>query len=233
MAVPATRIIARLTLVRAVRGRVLWISVIVALLPIFFAHVLHAANVQREADTKATDLFAFEQLALAVLVGLLVASSVGEEIEDRTTTYLWSRPVPRWSVVGGKLVAMVPIVCALAVASWCAAAPAATTPTSLPASCAALVLGSIALSVVAAAIATLVPRYAMALTVCYLLFFDIPLGAMPAAIENVSIMRHSRVIAGIVVDPLESSSTTAVIGIAVVAAIWGGVALWRIRRLEA
>jgi ABC-type transport system involved in multi-copper enzyme maturation permease subunit len=239
--VAATRIIARLTVARALRGRALWISAIVATLPIFFAYVLRAANTERGHDTQAVDLFAFQQLALAVLTGMLVAASVGEDIEDRTTTYLWSRPLPRSSVLTGKLLAMAPIVCGLAIASWCAAAPAATRGTSLDEingppplidACIALGLGGLALSLVAAAIATLVPRYAMALTVCYLLFFDIPMGALPAAIENVSVTHHIRTVAGMTRD-LEASRGAALIGMAIIAAIWTTVGLWRIRRLEA
>src|SRR5207237_965006 len=57
-------------------------------------------------------------MILAILPPLFVSSSIGEEIEDRTTTYLWSRPLARWTVVGGKLLALVPVVLALALGGW-------------------------------------------------------------------------------------------------------------------
>jgi ABC-type transport system involved in multi-copper enzyme maturation permease subunit len=226
----ATRTIASLTLMRVFRGRALWVSGAIAMLPIFFAYMLR----DREGSELATgiDIFAFEQLVLAVLPALLVAASVGEEIEDRTTTYLWSRPVPRWTVLAGKLLAMVPIIWALSIASWCTAMLVATEQLPGYESCLALAIGATALSVIAASIATLVPRYGMALSICYMLFFDLPLGGLPAAIENVSVTRHTRVIAEMVSD-LEDSRASAAIGLATIALLWAVVGLWRIRRLEA
>jgi ABC-2 type transport system permease protein len=222
--------IARLTLMRLVRGRALWVSGLIAGLPVAFAYVLSTRD--RPDMSTIVDVFAFEQLVLAVLPALFIASSIGEEIEERTTTYLWSRPIPRWAVFAGKLIALLPIVCVLSVASWFTASMVglATPPTAI--SCVALALGAIGLSLVAAAIATLVPKYAMALTICYMLFFDVPLGVMPASIKHVSITHHVRMIAD-VISVAEDTVTSGIIGIAIIAFIWTVVGLWRIRRLEA
>ena len=229
-ALGATRTIASLTLVRVFRGRALWVSGAIAMLPVFFGYMLR----ERGSSEFATglDIFAFEQLVLAVLPALLVAASVGEDIEDRTTTYLWSRPVPRWAVLAGKLLAMIPIIATLSIASWCTAMLVATEQLPSYESCLALAIGATALALIAASIATLVPRYGMALSICYMLFFDLPLGGLPAAIENVSVTRHARVIAEMVSD-LEASRTGAAIGITTIALLWAVVGLWRIRRLEA
>jgi len=222
--------IASLTLTRLVRGRALWVSAMIAALPIAFAYVLSTRD--RPDDSTIVDVFAFEQLVLAVLPALFVASSIGEEIEDRTTTYLWSRPIPRWAVLAGKLLALLPIICVLSVASWFAASIAGAFAPPSAASCLALVLGGVGLSLVAAAIATLVPKYAMALTICYMLFFDLPLGVMPASIKQLSITHHVRMIAD-VVSIAEDSVATGVTGIATISLVWFVVGLWRIRRLEA
>jgi ABC-type transport system involved in multi-copper enzyme maturation permease subunit len=225
----ATITIASVAVRRMLRGRALWVGAIVALLPIGYA-ALTAAK-QESGHASADSVFAFVQLMLAVLPALFVASSIGEDIEDRTITYLWSRPIPRWSILVGKLIATVPVIWVFSIASWCAASLAGgLEPT--PESCLALLLGGTSLSIIAAAIATLAPRYAMALTVVYMLFLDLPLGVMPAAIRYLSITHHDRTIADLAANA-EDSPTSAAIGVVAIGAVWGLVALWRIRRVEA
>jgi ABC-2 type transport system permease protein len=225
----ATLTIAAVAVRRMVRGRALWVGALAAILPIVFAAVVREQRATGIAPPE--DVFGFVQLVLAVLVALFVASSIGEEIEDRTTTYLWSRPIPRWSVLVGKLVASVPVIWTLSIASWFFASLAGGTPPGA-ASFAALLLGGAALSIIAAAIATLVPRHAMALTICYMLFFDFPLGVIPATIKYLSITQLDRTLAD-VAGHAEDAPGPAAIGIAVIAGIWAIVGLWRIRRLEA
>lgn len=224
--------LASVTLRRIVRGRALWVAAAIAILPIGFAYLLGQREDMNVERTLA-EVFSFEQLVLAVLPAMLVAASIGEDIEDRTTTYLWSRPIPRWAILAGKLIAAVPVICGLALASWCLAVLVMTGRPPSAASCLALVLDGVALCLVAAAIATLAARYAMALTICYMLFFDVPLGVMPAAIQNLSVSYHGRAIAAFK-DSLDPPSPVASgIAIAAIALIWTVVAAWRIRRLEA
>lgn len=224
-----TRTIAIVTARRLLRGRALWVGAAIALLPIGFAALTAA---RREAGVaEASTVFSFVQLMLAVLPALFVASSIGEDIEDRTITYLWSRPIPRWSVLVGKLIATIPVVWSLVIASWIAASYAGGNAPSAE-SCGALLLGGTALSIIAATIATLAPRYGMALTVVYMLFFDLPLGVMPAAIKNLSITEHGRTIADFK-TVAGDSPTSAAIGIVVIGVVWASIGLWRIRRLEA
>lgn len=224
-----TLTIASVAVRRMLRGRALWVGAIIGLLPIGYAALTAARKPSGVAE--AQDVFAFIQLMLAVLPALFVASSIGEDIEDRTITYLWSRPIPRWSILVGKLIATVPVIWVLSIASWCAAITAGGhAPTAE--SCVALLLGGSSLSIVAAAIATLAPRYAMALTVVYMLFLDLPLGVMPAAIRYLSITHHDRTIADLAANA-EDSPASAAIGVIAIGAVWAVVALWRIRRVEA
>jgi ABC-type transport system involved in multi-copper enzyme maturation permease subunit len=228
-----TLTIASVALRRMVRGRALWVGAIISTLPIGFAALTSARRDTGIAEPG--DVFGFVQLMLAVLPALFVASSIGEDIEDRTITYLWSRQIPRWSVLVGKLIATVPVIWLLSIASWCLASLAGGNQPSLE-SCLALALGGATLSIIAATIATLAPRYGMALTVCYMLFFDLPLGVMPAAIKYLSITQHDRTIANfktLAEDGSVSSASSAVIGVVVIGAVWGLIGLWRIRRLEA
>lgn len=230
-----TTTIAVLTLKRLLRGRALWVSAGIAALPVALAYLLISRG--RDAASTMVDVLAFEQLVLAILPAMFIASSIGEEIEDRTTTYLWSRPIPRWAVLAGKLLALVPIICALVVASWSLAMLAGPGVLASVESCVALALGALALSLIAGAIATLVPRYGMALTICYMLFFDLPVGLMPASLKHLSVTHHVRVIGDVIEATWpaadNSGSTTSVIWIGGIALIWTVVGLLRIRRLEA
>ncbi|MCI0432810.1 MAG: ABC transporter permease subunit, partial [Gemmatimonadetes bacterium] len=107
--------IAGLTWKRLLRGRSLWIAGLIALLPVAFGAVLRTQGPRGDVTD---DLLAFELLVLSVLPPMFISSSIGEEIEDRTMTYLWSRPIPRWTVIIGKLLALAPIAMVLVVVSW-------------------------------------------------------------------------------------------------------------------
>ncbi len=224
-----TRTIASVVVRRMLRGRALWVGAVISVLPIGFAALTAARRETGVADPPT--VFSFIQLLLAVLPAPLVASPIGEDIEDRTITYLWSRPIPRWSVLVGTLIATVPVVWFLSIASWILASYAGGNEPALE-SCLALLLGGLALPIIAATIATLAPRYGMALTVVYMLFLDLPLGVMPAAIKNLSITEHGRTIANFN-GLAEDSPTSAAIGILVIGGVWVLIGLWRIRRLEA
>src|SRR6185503_12480129 len=106
----------------------------------------------------ADELLAFQLLVLAVLPPMFIASSIGEEIEDRTITYLWSRPIPRWAVLIGKFLALAPIAVVLVVGSWhlaCALGLESMPPLR---SHAALAAAAVVVSAISTGIAVLVPR---------------------------------------------------------------------------
>lgn len=225
--------IGELTLRRLWRGRALWVSVAIALLPVAFAAIFKSQASAHEQRELPDILFVFELLLLAVVPSMFVSSSIGEEIEDRTTTYLWSRALPRWTIVVGKLLALVPIILVLVVGNWFlamqvgAASPPAMTYV-------ALACGGIALSCLAAGLATLVPKHGMALTVCYVLFFDLPTGALPASIREISFTHHLRSLSDLRLMPpgLETSLPMSLLGLALLSTVWMAVALARIRRIE-
>ena len=221
-----TGTIAALTVKRLLRGRTVWIGLGIAALPLIFAAVA------RRRGGHVADLVILLELLFAVLPPLFVASSIGDEIEDRTTTYLWSRPVPRWTILAGKLVALVPIVIALQVATAAAALAIAGGPALSIRACAAMASGAAAASLVAAGIATLVPKHGMALAICYVLLFDLPVGFLPASLRQASITHDVRTVAGL--DPTFADAVSpAAVGMVVVAGVWLALALYRIRRLEA
>lgn len=222
-------VIAELTLRRLFRGRAVWVSVIIAALPIVFASALRRYGQDSNLDV---DILVFETLVLAVLPAMFVASSIGEDIEDRTTTYLWSRPVPRWAVIAGKLLALAPLSAAMIVGSWVIAVVVGTGAPPTAISAIALGAGTLVICFVAAAIATIVPKHGMPLTIAYMLFFDIPVGAMPISLAELSVTHQVRALAQ-VVPGIDDAPGGGAIGLGVLSVIWLAIALWRIRRLEA
>lgn len=227
--VPGTRAmiwtLAGITLKRLGRGKALWIGVVFAVLPLIYAGVAQAGRFAFEARTQ----FELSALLLAVLPAMFVGASVGEEIEDRTSTYLWSRPIARWAVLAGKLVALTPIVVALIVAGWYAEFEVARRAAPTLASLLALAAGATASSLVVAGIAVIVPRHGTALTIGYMLV-DLFIGAMPFSLQALSITYQSRVMAGLSHDPQAFAAPA--IAMAVIAGIWIAIGVLRIRRLE-
>ncbi len=226
-AVPPTsvmiRTLAGVTLARLTRGKALWIAAILAALPVMFAAVLQG----RGRPASPSELFAPSLLLFAVLPALLVGASVGEEIEDRTSTYLWSRPIVRWAVLAGKLIALTPIVVALSVGGW-ALATALSHDVPSVAGCLGLAAGAIASSLVVAGIAVVVPRHGMALTIAYMLV-DLFIGELPFSLQQLAVTYHIRVLAGLEGPPAVAAP---LIGLAVIAGVWTAIGLRRIRRIE-
>jgi ABC-type transport system involved in multi-copper enzyme maturation permease subunit len=224
-AATTVRTLAGITLVRLGRGKALWISLLFAALPVATAVVMRAYRVP---SSHGEALFLVLQLVLALLAAMLVASSIGEDIEDRTATYLWSRPIARWAVPVGKLCALAPIVIALTVASWYAAIRVWTGAAPPAVSGLALAAGGAAASLVAAGIAAIVPRHAMALTIGYLLV-DSFLSAWPFSLREITIAHQISALAG---NADDAAIAAPLIALLAIGAVWAAIGLWRIRRLE-
>jgi hypothetical protein len=222
----AVRILARLTWTRILRGRALWVSAILAALP-----CLYGLLMRLKGDFVGEELFAFETLGLSILTPMFVAASLGDEIDDRTHTYLWSRPVPRWSIIAGKLLALVPLVIAVICASWLVAATLAWKVAPPIETFFALAMGVVATALLSSALATLAPKHGMALAICYMLFVDGPVGLMPATLREVSILQQIRTLSGLWPD--DGTFGKGIVGIAIIATVFALVALARIRRMEA
>lgn len=222
-ALASVRTLASVTLTRLTRGKALWIGGLIACLPIIYAQAVAAT---RHASSEE-ELFMFLRPLLALFPAMFVGASIGEELEDRTATYLWSRPLPRWAVVAGKLLALAPIVIALLVGAWALSVMAATKHPPSAGSCVAIAAGALAASIVAAGIATWVPKHSTALPIGYLLV-DNFLGVLPFSVSKISISSQTRVLAGMA----EGSLITAAISLIVIAGVWAAIALSRIRKLE-
>jgi hypothetical protein len=225
----ATLIQTRLSAIRMMRGRTIWVAWIFALLPIAFTVLI------AEAGTPAPwpALFRWVVMLAAVLGPLFMASSMAEEIEDRTFTYLWSRPIARWTVVLGKLLAAAPIsggILALTVTA-CYFFAEGGTAAGLVRGVAAGLVGAAAACAVSAGTAILMPRAGLGVTYAYLLALDWPVGEIPFSMRALSITRQIRQVAG-VGDAADQPVWVPLVWLAGISAVWLALAFWRLSRAE-
>jgi ABC-2 type transport system permease protein len=94
------------------RKRVLWTGVAL-LLPLLMAVVRKMTSATAGSTLfveNALVLLQFFAVGLSLFFGV---SAVRDEIEDRTIVYLFARPVPRWTIFGGKIAAVILVVASL------------------------------------------------------------------------------------------------------------------------
>ena len=238
----ATLLLARLTWKRLLRGRVLWASAALLTLPLLLAAT------GRSGDEGWRRPFAILVALLAVVPPLYLAPAIADEVDDKTFTYLWSRPIARWSVLTGKLLALVPVlmlgfaVAVLASFAIVYGAPGGASSNVLLRGVVAVLVGATSAGMIAVGIGSVVPRFPLATAVSYLLLFDLTVGNIPFQIQNLSITYHVRSIAGVIRDaegyramllpPNPTSVAESTIWALAIGAAWLGVALWRVRVAE-
>ncbi len=226
----ATLAIARLTLLRFLRSRVLVVAGVFSLLPMVpFAL---GAGIDQSVDDRWQSYYQGMSYMHLLVASLLMAPAIAEEIEDKTYTYLWSRPIPRWSVLSGKLLTGTCIASCLLVAS----ALVATLVTGMPEgpvlalSFLALVLGVATAGVVASSLGVLLPKHAIAASLTYFMVGDVIIGNLPFAAARISVSGNVAEIA--IGHRGEASIPMSLIWLAVVASCWGLVALLVLQRKE-
>jgi ABC-type transport system involved in multi-copper enzyme maturation permease subunit len=229
-------IIARYAWMRLWRGKSYWISAILAAAPVVVAVMPGPAS---ERWRRALEL-AIQIVPLSAAIHL--AHAVAEELESATVTYLWSRPIARTALLVGKLLAALPVVLGVAVlpvaAAWAithlealsgSAGALGSAAGVLGGAVAATTLGGITAAMVATGIGALFPRQAFVVALAYLLFLDKILGVIPN-VGYVSIMHHMRALAGVHTGVSRPAATIALL---VLALLWLGIGVGRLRTLEA
>ncbi len=221
-----TLAMARLAWTRLWRGKMVWISALLVLVPLSIAAV---APRDRSAERRFELIVELVLRSLVLLVPALhLAPVVGEESERKTYTYLWSRPVPRPTLLWGHLLVILPLA-ALAAAATLAAAFALVGGDvawlwRAQAGAAAGIAGA---SAFALGVGALFPRHPLVVTLAWVFFAEQLLPEIPSA-QNVSIVHHAKTIAG----SGANDTAGAVLAIAILSAIWLAVAVWRVRRME-
>jgi ABC-type transport system involved in multi-copper enzyme maturation permease subunit len=226
----ATIALAALSFRRALRGKSLWVVLVLALLP----NIVTAFQVGNHVSLETTwdTLFTFTILVLSVAVPIQVASSLADEVDDKTSAYLWSRAIPRWSMVTGKLLGLVPLSTALVllqvVIGWLIIGPGQIPGSDLGRVALATLAGAIGTAAMSAMFATLLPRFAVPLAMCWLLVLDSWIGALDMNLHVIATSFGARAIAGIG----DHDPTVGVISLATIVAVSMTIAVRRIQRLE-
>ncbi len=229
--VAATQALARLALFRALRGKALWLALALALLPVIVVSVRVGIGHDRLEVWRAA--FELSLLALPIVPSLLVAPSIADELEDKTSAYLWSRALPRWSIVAGKLLGLAPVAALILVAgltvSWLVIGGPGVVPTSVALrGVAGIAAAALVAAGLVAALATLVPKYAVAASVMWLLAVDAPIGILPFKLQYISIAFGGRSIAGFT----ETGALAGGVTLVVIGALAIALAIRRITRME-
>ena len=218
---------------RMLRGKALWVVIAMAALPFVFTAATESPRVTDDWG----GMVAFWTFLVGILAPVLLASAISEEIEEKTMTYLWSRPLPRWSIVGGKLLAIMPVLWIVLAASL--AAPyyglfldAGDHPTIFARTMATALLGTMGVCAVTAGLATLVPRHATVVSLGYLVFIDRTLGFLETSVAKLTVTYHSLRLSGAGDWGAAQSIGESIGWLIGLSAVWMGIAVWRIRRLE-
>lgn len=227
-ALRAIGILASLTLRRSLRSRAIWLSLFLATLPTVFALIAGADGSPR--DWRRT--FNITTFLLALIPPLHMAGVIGDEMDEKTITFLWSRPIARWVVLVGKLTALIPICAAVLLVA--VGLPKLVVPgfdgSDVLRGGLAVCLGVLAIGITSAGIGSLATRFSLPTAVMYMLLIDLPMSAVPFQIQEISIFHQIRQISQ--VDPTYDPTGPAVAMLLCMAAVWIVIAVWRTRRAE-
>lgn len=225
----ATKAVASLSLLRTLRGKAIWFVFALGLFPTLIA-VLWRANGINPGEAWDRALVTFT-LVQAIVTPILVASSLSDEIDDRTAAYLWSRALPRWSLLAGKVLGLAPLVgAALALgllATWLVlGGPAAIAVVGLVRAIGAFLAGAVAASAVSSLIATLAPRFATPIAVGWLLLVDTLFAGLDLGVRAVAVAFGTRELAR------GSTSLLGPISLVVLTLVAMTIAIRRVKRIE-
>jgi len=188
-------------------------------------------------------LFFLYPQSICMLLALFYGSSLlGNELDNKTLTYLFTRPVARWRIVVGKylaiVVGLIPVTAVSVLASWLLLErPGGLRMLSgieLGAG-----LGLLAYNAVFILLGFLVPRRAMVMALLYGLILEFGLSLLPAVVNTFTITYQLRSLVVAIVDlhvPVELSRIVG--GASVPAALLAlasmiGIGLWLSARLAA
>ncbi len=226
----ATLAIARLSGKRFIRSKILFAGIFFLFMP--FLPILFGAGASRSPDFRWEHFLRLSVTMQMLVTALYTSQVIAEEIENKTYAYLWSRPIPRWTVLIGKLIIGLLAATALSIFSVVggSAMSGFTDPAAIARTLMAVTLGVVTVGFVASALGTLIPKYAMAVSISYFLFLDNSLSIMPFAIARISVRHNVTSIAGY--GDNAGTIATSVLWLLGTALFWAAISLRKLARKE-
>ena len=227
--------IAAMSLRLNIGARMVWVIVGLLCLPMVAAGLSLA--------TESAGLSFFKQVMSAYLrffvpfiMAIFAASAVAEEVQDKTITYLFARPIRRWSLPAGKYLGGLALTCPLVALSITGVylISMLEAPSLMGEELPWLLRGLVCVTVaavyygaMATAFGTIFTRYPFVATLTYFFVVELGLASVPGRFKVVSTAVHLQVLAGLyrpktvlVVSDPEISLPTAVGVILVMTLIW-------------
>ncbi|MBK6519693.1 MAG: hypothetical protein IPG04_37550 [Polyangiaceae bacterium] len=192
MLVPAAKVLARLAWLRLIRGRTLYVTGVLAVVPIVLAAIARGGAKEGRLGGFARGGLALRHPARG---GDPCLGGGRRRLEQKTFTYLWSRPIPRASVIAGRLAVMTPLifgVAALATLVSFLVAGGTTGADDLMAGLAGAGASALGCSLFAVGGGALFPRQPMLFTMGVFLTVEQFLFAIPSGEAPVDRLAHAR-----------------------------------------
>lgn len=240
----AIAVIARIALARLTRGKAFYFSAGLLVLPIAIATM-----VKRPGTTDAFFVgivVLTTQPLLLFIPALHCAGMLADELDDRTYTYLFTHPIPRWTLVAGKLLTTYLVLLVgftLSVLAQYQVFKSGGTPLfakpehnyGLMRVLTATALGLFGSCCLASAAGAVFPKRPFAAVFAWILGVELIISNIPTVLARVSLAYHVRRVAwGLAADqmvgmPSVSSSNLRMLELA---ALFLAIAAWRLSRAE-
>jgi ABC-2 type transport system permease protein len=237
------RVIALVTARGLVARRRFALLLLLALLPVAIGLLARLAADPGDAEvwTLRTIELLVVRAVLPLVALILGTTALGAELEDGTAIHILTRPVARWRIIAGKLLAAAPIAIALAAGSTLVTGlviggESGTLPITM-ALAAGVAVGGLLYTLVFLALSVVTTR-ALIAGLVYVVLWEGVLAGLFEGTQVLSIREYVLSIAGaldssgqVANEALLDPSVAIVATVAVVAAAWT-VATWRLARLE-
>jgi ABC-type transport system involved in multi-copper enzyme maturation permease subunit len=204
-ALATVRLLAALSLRRARRGKLVWLTVAILALPVAAAILaLVTGNGGRPFFDKLLEVL-LRYLA-PFIMALHASATVAEEVQGRTITYLFSRPVARWTLPVGKYLGNLAVNATLLVVATALIylgamlGEGADLGRELPAlgrGLCAVALAALHFGALASAFGAMATSFPFVATLIYVLIVEVGFAFVPGWFKVTAMTVHLRAIAGL------------------------------------
>lgn len=176
--------------------RFLFIALLLAVPPGLMALLRAYETSPPEKEAWAIIFFFLYPGSIVILLSLLYGSSlVQAELEGKTLTYMFVRPVPRWMILLGRylgFVSGIAVLTTLSIVISVVIAKPTGAESLLPALVQASLAATLAYSAIFLALGVLNPRRALVLGIAYAMLLETLMSLMPAVINNFTVTYYVR-----------------------------------------